>query len=242
MVLRKQNEILRRNDYLMAYCFKIVAAISGWISSSRSETAPSKCSTRKKNLKCCLCFLLAVYWGWISCSVREYQNGFNIKYQKGCKTPCKALAKIEYENRYQKNSKPTRFGGNIRSWFERVRQQFLQLRQSEITVTRREIFFLIQSYRCGYGTFFSHAPVLMLCGQVPDVLQFANSAESPLPQPFAGWGSCTGSKGALAQGKQWDCTAAGGGGRAGLIDSFHHVESYLLTVISAFSYYRAVIF
>lgn len=50
----------------------------------------------------------------------------------GCKTSCKPLAKIEYENRYQKNSKPARFGENTRSWFERVRQQVLQLRQSDV--------------------------------------------------------------------------------------------------------------
>lgn len=89
----------------------------------------------------------------------------------------------------------------------------------------------------------------MLCGLIPDLLQFANAAESALPQPFAGRGSCTGSqgRGALAQGEQWDRTAAGCVGSAGLVDSFHHVESYLhlqqtCLHLCAFSYYRAVIF
>lgn len=215
MVSRKQNEILRRNDYLIAYCFKIVAAtIAGFLQIGVRRHHAN--AVLEKKLKCCLCFVLVVYWDEI------HAQWENIK-MSGCKTPCKALARTEYENRYWKNSKLTRFGGNKRSWFERVRQQFLRwLGQSDFSLLlpgEREIFFLIHSYSCGYGTFLSCAPVLMLCVLVPDVLQFASAAGSALPQPFAGEGA--------VWGEQGDSAAAGCVGRAGPMDSLHHMGSCL---------------
>lgn len=147
MVLRKQNEILRRNYY----SFKIVAAIiAGFLQiavgqhqANAGENKPTK-PTNKPHIK--TKFLSAIWvLCWLSAGDEFHAQWENIK-MSGCKTPCKVLAKFEYENRYQKNSKPARLGGNIRSLFEREGQQFLQLRES---VVRTEILFLIHSHSCG---------------------------------------------------------------------------------------------
>lgn len=75
-----------------------------------------------KDLKCCLC--------WLSTGGEFHAQPESIK-MSGCENPCKVLAKIEYENRYRKNSKLSKFQGNTSLCF-RVRQQFLQLRQSDV--------------------------------------------------------------------------------------------------------------
>lgn len=57
MVLRKQNEILRQNDDLMAYCFTILAAITAGFFSSRSETANVVLEKKTLNAVCVGCLL-----------------------------------------------------------------------------------------------------------------------------------------------------------------------------------------
>lgn len=109
----------------------------------------------------------------------------------GCKNPCKALAKIEYENRYRKNSKPKKFWGKHESLSPRARQQFLQLRQSDVVFLSPEgaMIFLVHSRSC--GPLVCRAPGAMLRGRGGDGLP---AALPQLETPFASPGQGTGDR------------------------------------------------
>lgn len=111
VVLRKQNEILR-SDCLIACCFYSLILQIG----VRQHQTNAVLGKKTLNAVCVLYCLSA---GDDFCA-QFMLHAQNIK-MNGCKIPCKALAKTEYQNRYQKKSKPGR-----RSWFKKVRQQFLQ--------------------------------------------------------------------------------------------------------------------
>lgn len=102
----------------------------------------------------------------------------------GCKNPCKALAKIEYENRYRKNNKLHKFWGNTSLYFKsEAAVCSAEPVRCWVTVPRRERWSLQPLPSCGCG-----APLSGCCtagAVIPDSLQ----CWKRLSQPLAGEGA-----------------------------------------------------
>lgn len=163
---------------------------------------------------------------WLSTGDEFHAQRENIK-MSDCKNPCKALGKVEYENRYQKSSKLNKFLGNTSLCFKEWGSSFFSRDNLMLgyCYQKRAMTFLIHSGRCGFGTLLSRAPVPVLHGLLCDFLQLLMQLEAPFPSPSARRGSWAGSQGGW-HGWAAALYSAGCVGRAGLIDSCH-VESYL---------------
>lgn len=141
------------------------------------------------------------------------------------------MAKIEYENRYGKNSKLSKFLGNT-SVSQRVRQQFLQLRQPDVRLLLAEESHdlsnpLLQMWLWHFSVPCSSCNISWTCCDVVswtgcDVLQMLLQLEEPSGSPCAGEGA-----GQLPGRRAVALGSAGDVGRAALMDSFCHMESHL---------------
>lgn len=150
---------------------------------------------------------------WLSAGGEFHAQPESIK-MSGCKNPCKALAKIEYENRHRKNSRLSKFRGNTSLSFKEWGSSLIGWDHLMLgyCYQKRAVIFLTHSRRCGHGAFLCGAPWTGC-----DVQRLLLQLEAPFGSPCAGQGA----------GLAGTAGSRTGQGRAALIDSFCHGESHL---------------